>query len=99
MPSSPQGTGPQRFGRCDARWSPGERVAGRPRGRKRLSGPGAKWPSVTHPVRKGDSLRRKWMVPGAASDAMTTTTIHPIPDTTPNGEDEAHKDAGRTQKV
>ena len=36
---------------------------------------------VTHPIRRCDVVRRKWMVPAAASDAMTTTTSHTTPDT------------------
>src|SRR4051794_13497199 len=44
MPRSPQGKGRQRFGRSDARWSPGERLAGRSSGWRRVSGPRAKCP-------------------------------------------------------
>src|SRR3954454_11308638 len=44
MPRSPQGKGRQRFGRSDARWSPGERLAGRSSGWRPVSGPRAKCP-------------------------------------------------------
>src|SRR3954462_1845596 len=81
MPRSPQGKGPQRFGRSDARWSPGERLEGRSSGRRRVSRPGAKWPwSVVQSANATACVGRGWG-PGAASDAMTTTTSHPTPDT------------------
>lgn len=77
MSGSPQGKGPQRFGRSDARWSPGERLAGRSSGWTRVRGPGAKWPvniQSTFYVGSG------WC-PGAASGTMTTTMRDATPET------------------
>jgi hypothetical protein len=80
MPRSPQGKGPQRFGRSDARWSPGERLAGMS-GWKRVSAARAKWPwSVIQSTNATFCVGSGWC-PGAASGAMTTTTTHTTPDT------------------
>src|SRR3954454_8549546 len=81
MPRSPQGKGPQRFGRSDARWSPRERLAGRSSRRRRVSRPGAKWPWSVIQSANATACVGSGCGPGAASDAMTTTTSHPTPDT------------------
>jgi hypothetical protein len=81
MPSSPQGKGPQRFGRSDARWSPGERLAGRSSGWRRVSGPRANWPWSVIQSANATFCVGIGCCPGAASGAMASTTSQTTSDT------------------
>src|SRR4051794_22613847 len=81
MPRSPQGTGPQRFGRSDARWSPANDWRG-----GRVVGDGYRVQAQNgHGQSSNPQMRRLASevdgAPGAASDAMTATTSHTTPDT------------------